>query len=59
VQASALDANALELFARVVQAGSFAAAARTVRRTLACASNCCSPTGASICCAKASTSGSG
>jgi DNA-binding transcriptional LysR family regulator len=38
VQASALDANALELFARVVQAGSFAAAARRLGQTRAAVS---------------------
>ncbi len=38
MQASALDANALELFARVVQAGSFAAAARRLGQTRAAVS---------------------
>jgi DNA-binding transcriptional LysR family regulator len=37
-QALALDANALELFARVVQAGSFAAAARRLGQTRAAVS---------------------
>ena len=37
-QASALDANALELFSRVVQAGSFAAAARRLGQTRAAVS---------------------